>query len=128
VVKFPVLDSTTPPTLAASPQDPSNNTSSMAPNALGSNPLGSNPLLPDAQASAGLLIAAQVSAQDNAQAASTPVENGPSSSTTSHPLGKIPFTQIGSQRVGIGVWLLLMPTLLVGLGMWTFGSSPKTSK
>jgi hypothetical protein len=123
VVKFPVLDSTTPPTLAASPQDPSNSTSSMAPNAL-----GSNPLLPDAQASAGLLIAAQVSAQDNAQAASTPVENGPSSSTTSHPLGKIPFTQIGSQRVGIGVWLLLMPTLLVGLGMWTFGSSPKTSK
>jgi hypothetical protein len=43
-------------------------------------------------------------------------------------LGKIPFTQIQSQRVALGAWVLLVPTLLVGLAMWTFSPPPKGAK
>ena len=106
VVKFPVLDQQTLQALAAEAQS-----------------LGQNPVPPapssEPQSSAGLSAAAQVSAQQQPQETST--------TTSGSTLGKIPFTQIGSQKVGLGVWLLLLPTLLVGLAMWTFGSSPKAS-
>ena len=76
----------------------------------------------DPQTSAGLLVAAQVSGADNAPQLPQPP------SPTSELLGKLPFTQIPSQRMGLGVWLLLVPSILLGLAMWTFGSNPKTSK
>jgi hypothetical protein len=43
-------------------------------------------------------------------------------------LGKIPFTHINSQRVALGAWVLLVPTLLIGLAMWTFSPPPKGAK
>jgi len=117
VVKFPVLDKSALQSLATQTQNaipPANPTQINA----------------DPQTSAGMLVAAQVSGQDN-----TSIANGPNDQTTQQPnssptlsLGKIPFTQVASQKVGLGVWLLLLPTMLLGLTMWTFGSSPKTSK
>lgn len=106
VVKFPVLDQQTLQALCAEAQS------------LGLSPEAAA-LPQDPQASPGLLVATQISSQpDPPSALLTPT--GPD-------LGKIPFTQIDSQKVGLGVWLLLLPALLVGLGMWTFGSTPKAS-
>jgi hypothetical protein len=108
VVKFPILDQ-------ASLQQAQASTSQ--------DPLQSTPAQnPDPQTSAGLLVAAQVSGADNAPQAPQPP------APTSELLGKLPFTQIPSQRMGLGVWLLLVPSILLGLAMWTFGSNPKTSK
>jgi len=108
VVKFPILDQ-------ASLQQAQASTSQ--------DPLQSTPAQnPDPQTSAGLLIAAQVSGADNAPQVPQPP------APTSELLGKLPFTQIPSQRMGLGVWLLLVPSILLGLAMWTFGSNPKTSK
>jgi hypothetical protein len=108
VVKFPILDQ-------ASLQQAQASTSQ--------DPLQSTPAQnPDPQTSAGLLIAAQVSGADIAP--HVPQPPAPNSEL----LGKLPFTQIPSQRMGLGVWLLLVPAILLGLAMWTFGSNPKTSK
>jgi len=112
VVKFPVLDQATLQSLSVPNADQNGGTATHA-------------QATDPQASAGLLVAAQVSAQDNA-AAGQP--NSASLPGARKLLGKIPFTQVPSQRVGLGVWLLLLPAMLIGLGMWTFGSSPKASK
>ncbi|MFN7730867.1 MAG: hypothetical protein ACK5OB_03135 [Pirellula sp.] len=43
-------------------------------------------------------------------------------------LGRIPFTHVNSQKVGLGVWVCLIPVMLVGLGMWTFSPSPRRAK
>jgi hypothetical protein len=43
-------------------------------------------------------------------------------------LGRIPFTQVPSQKVGLGVWVCLIPVMLLGLGMWTFSPSPRKAK
>jgi hypothetical protein len=48
--------------------------------------------------------------------------------TQNNQLGKLPFTDIPTQKVGLGAWLLLAPTLLVGLAMWTFSPPPKSPK
>ena len=50
------------------------------------------------------------------------------SNQQSNQLGKLPFTDIPTQKVGLGAWLLLAPTLLVGLAMWTFSPPPKGPK
>lgn len=121
VVKFPVLDQAAAESLATQPTT-------------GLSSANLPPLSSDPQASAGMLVAAQVSGQDNASSTggalgnSDPNARGTTNLDPNYALGKIPFTQIGSQKVGISVWLLLLPTLLVGLTMWTFGSSPKSSK
>jgi len=106
VVKFPVLDESTLQSLVGEAGDAENR---------------------DPQTSPGMLVAAQVSGQPSNPEA-TGLQRNTSGSTKTEYLGKIPFTQIGSQRVGLGVWLLLLPTILLGLAMWTFGSSPKSSK
>ena len=107
VVKFPVLNQATIQGLIDETQG---TTANIAEN-------------PDPQTSAGMLVAAQISGAPN-----TPETTESKGSIKTDYLGKIPFTQIGSQRVGLGVWLLLLPTILLGLVMWTFGSSPKSSK
>ena len=72
---------------------------------------------------AGLLAAAQASVQ------SEPEGNLDGSQNPNRQrLGRIPFTEIPSQRLGLGVWLLLVPVQFLGLGMWTFGTSPKRGK
>jgi len=43
-------------------------------------------------------------------------------------LGKIPFTQIASQKLGLGVWLSLGPVMLLGLGIWTLAPAPRKLK
>jgi hypothetical protein len=43
-------------------------------------------------------------------------------------LGKIPFTQIASQKLGLGVWLSLGPVILLGLGIWTLAPAPRKLK
>lgn len=111
VVKFPVMDQQTLQALSAKAESLSQTHEASA-------------LTADPQASPGLLVAAQVSGQQNPPGA-LPLPDKPSLGGPD--LGKIPFTQIDSQKVGLGVWLLLLPALLVGLGMWTFGSSPKAS-
>lgn len=92
--------------------------------------------IPDAQ-TPGLQAAAESSAASilnpNAPNPGLPVTyNGDGLPTTSNPLsnqlGKLPFTDIQTQKVGLGAWLLLAPTLLVGLAMWTFSPPPKGSK
>ena len=107
VVKFPVLNQATIQGLIDETQG---TTANIAEN-------------PDPQTSAGMLVAAQISGAPN-----TPEATESKGSIKTDYLGKIPVTQIGSQRVGLGVWLLLLPTILLGLFMWTFGSSPKSSK
>ena len=111
VVKFPVLDQQALQALSAKAESLSQTQEASAWTA-------------DPQASPGLLVAAEVSGQQNPPPA-LPLPDKPSLGGPD--LGKIPFTQIDSQKVGLGVWLLLLPALLVGLGMWTFGSSPKAS-
>ena len=71
----------------------------------------------------GLLAAAQASAGN------APEGNLDGSQNLNRPrLGHLPFTEIPSQRLGLGVWLLLVPVQFLGLGMWTFGTSPKRAK
>ncbi|MFZ4468482.1 MAG: hypothetical protein ACOYOZ_04445 [Pirellula sp.] len=71
----------------------------------------------------GLLAAAQASAGN------APEGNLDGSQNPNRPkLGRLPFTEIPSQRLGLGVWLLLVPVQFLGLGMWTFGTSPKRAK
>lgn len=111
VVKFPVLDQQALQALSAKAESLSQSQEASA-------------LTVDPQASPGLLVAAQVSGEQNPPGA-LPLPDKPSLGGPD--LGKIPFTQIDSQKIGLGVWLLLLPALLVGLGMWTFGSSPKAS-
>ncbi|MCY3007376.1 MAG: hypothetical protein NTV29_15540 [Planctomycetota bacterium] len=77
----------------------------------------------DPQTTAGLLAAAQVSGQNDPAA-----DLADSQSPNRQWLGKLPFTDIPTQRLGLGVWLLLVPILFLGLGLWTFGSSPKSVK
>jgi hypothetical protein len=122
VVKFPVLDQTELQSLmdeaqAIAPAQSGEQLTNLIDNAPG---IAKNS---DPQTSAGLLVAAQVSGIP-----SSAEPKGSTGSAKSDYLGKIPFTQIGSQRMGLGVWLLLLPTILLGLLMWTFGSSPKSSK
>jgi len=77
----------------------------------------------DSGTTAGLLAAAQASVQ------SEPEGNLDGSQNPNRQrLGRIPFTEIPSQRLGLGVWLLLVPVQFLGLGMWTFGTSPKRAK
>jgi hypothetical protein len=77
----------------------------------------------DPGTTAGLLAAAQASA------GSTPEGNLDGSQNPNRQrLGRLPFTEIPSQRLGLGVWLLLVPIQFLGLGMWTFGTSPKRAK
>ena len=77
----------------------------------------------DPGTTAGLLAAAQASAQ------SGPEGNLDGSQNPNRlRLGRLPFTEIPSQRLGLGVWLLLVPVQFLGLGMWTFGTSPKRGK
>jgi hypothetical protein len=77
----------------------------------------------DPGTTAGLLAAAQASA------GSAPEGNLDGSQNPNRPkLGRLPFTEIPSQRLGLGVWLLLVPVQFLGLGMWTFGTSPKRAK
>ena len=77
----------------------------------------------DPGTTAGLLAAAQASVQ------SEPEGNLDGSQNPNRQrLGRIPFTEIPSQRLGLGVWLLLVPVQFLGLGMWTFGTSPKRAK
>jgi hypothetical protein len=77
----------------------------------------------DPGTTAGLLAAAQASAGN------APVGHSDGSQDPNRPkLGRIPFTEIPSQRLGLGVWLLLVPVQFLGLGMWTFGTSPKRAK
>ena len=77
----------------------------------------------DPGTTAGLLAAAQASVQ------SEPEGNLDGSQNPNRQrLGRIPFTEIPSQRLGLGVWLLLVPVQFLGLGMWTFGTSPKRGK
>ena len=134
VVKFPVLDETTLQSLVGEAQIQATELAvgqtgeqfgGQLSNTLG-NTLG-DAKNRDPQTSAGMLVAAQVSGQPSNPEA-TGSQSKTSGSTKTEYLGKIPFTQIGSQRVGLGVWLLLLPTILLGLAMWTFGSSPKSSK
>jgi len=108
VVKFPILDQESLQQAQASTSQDS--------------PQSTPAQNPDPQTSTGLLVAAQVSGADNAPQAPQPP------APTSELLGKLPFTQIPSQRTGLGIWLLLVPSILLGLAMWTFGSNPKTSK
>ena len=71
----------------------------------------------------GLLAAAQASAGN------APEGNLDGSQNPNRPkLGRLPFTEIPSQRLGLGVWLLLVPVQFLGLGMWTFGTSPKRAR
>lgn len=77
----------------------------------------------DPGTTAGLLAAAQASVQNE------PERNLDGSQNQNRKrLGRIPFTEIPSQRLGLGVWLLLVPVQFLGLGMWTFGTSPKRGK
>jgi hypothetical protein len=77
----------------------------------------------DPGTTAGLLAAAQASA------GSAPEGHLDGSQNPNRPrLGRLPFTEIPSQRLGLGVWLLLVPIQFLGLGMWTFGTSPKRAK
>ena len=43
-------------------------------------------------------------------------------------LGKLPFTDIPTQKYGLGAWLLLGPMALVGLALWTFSTRPSSSR
>lgn len=43
-------------------------------------------------------------------------------------LGKLPFTDIHTQKYGLGAWLLLGPMTLVGLALWTFSPRPSSSR
>jgi hypothetical protein len=138
VVKFPVLDNqiaagvapgsdpdlarassaaSAAPYSAASARFPDGN---RAGNSGGqSNGLGNG----DPGTTAGLLAAAQASA------GSAPEGHSDGSQNPNRPrLGRLPFTEIPSQRLGLGVWLLLVPIQFLGLGMWTFGTSPKRAK
>jgi hypothetical protein len=137
VVKFPVLDNqiasgvapgsdpdlarassaSSAPYSAASARFPDGN---RAGNSGGqSNGLGNG----DPGTTAGLLAAAQASA------GSAPEGHLDGSQNPNRPrLGRLPFTEIPSQRLGLGVWLLLVPIQFLGLGMWTFGTSPKRAK
>jgi hypothetical protein len=77
----------------------------------------------DPGTTAGLLAAVQASA------GSAPEGNLDGSQNLNRQrLGHLPFTEIPSQRLGLGVWLLLVPVQFLGLGMWTFGTSPKRAK
>jgi len=138
VVKFPVLDNqiaagvapgsdpdlapassaaSSAPYSAASARLPDGN---RAGNSGGpSNGLGNG----DPGTTAGLLAAAQASAGSEPKGHSDASQN-PNRSR----LGHLPFTEIPSQRLGLGVWLLLVPVQFLGLGMWTFGTSPKRAK
>jgi hypothetical protein len=42
-------------------------------------------------------------------------------------LGKLPFTQVPTQKVGLGIWLLLGPLMLLGLAIWTLSPAPRAS-
>ena len=134
VVKFPVLDNQIAAEVASG-SDPEQAPASSAPysaasarfpdgNRAGnsggqSNGLGNG----DPGTTAGLLAAAQASA------GSTPEGNLDGSQNPNRQrLGRLPFTEIPSQRLGLGVWLLLVPIQFLGLGMWTFGTSPKRAK
>jgi hypothetical protein len=134
VVKFPVLDNqiaagvasgsdpeqapaSSAPYSAASARFPDGNragNSGGQSNGLGNGDPGTTP---------GLLAAAQASA------GSAPEGHSDGSQNPNRPrLGRLPFTEIPSQRLGLGVWLLLVPIQFLGLGMWTFGTSPKRAK
>jgi hypothetical protein len=43
-------------------------------------------------------------------------------------LGKLPFTDIQTQKYGLGAWLLLGPMTLAGLALWTFSPRPSSSR
>ncbi|MFN7738554.1 MAG: hypothetical protein ACK52S_10705 [Pirellula sp.] len=43
-------------------------------------------------------------------------------------LGKLPFTDIHTQKYGLGAWLLLGPMTLLGLALWTFAPRPSSSR
>jgi hypothetical protein len=77
----------------------------------------------DPGTTAGLLAAAQASA-GSAPGGQFDGSQNPNRSR----LGHLPFTEIPSQRLGLGVWLLLVPVQFLGLGMWTFGTSPKRAR
>lgn len=134
VVKFPVLDNqiaagvapgsdpeqapaSSAPYSAASARFPDGN---RAGNSGGqSNGLGNG----DPGTTAGLLAAAQASAGSAPEGHLDGSQN-----PNRQRLGRLPFTEIPSQRLGLGVWLLLVPIQFLGLGMWTFGTSPKRAK
>jgi hypothetical protein len=138
VVKFPVLDNqiaagvapgsdpeqaaassaaSAAPYSAASARFPDGN---RAGNSGGqSNGLGNG----DPGTTAGLLAAAQASAGSAPEGHLDGSQN-----PNRQRLGRLPFTEIPSQRLGLGVWLLLVPIQFLGLGMWTFGTSPKRAK
>lgn len=113
VVKFPTLHSNSPnPTLNLNGQ------------LTGLNPQTNG--YPDAP-TPGLLAATAASTSDPANTQSLN-DQSLNSQPYNDKLGKIPFTQIQSQRVALGAWVLLVPTLLVGLAMWTFSPPPKGAK
>jgi len=134
VVKFPVLDNQIAAGVASG-SDPEHAPASSAPYSAASarfpdgdragNSGGQSNGLEngDPGTTAGLLAAAQASVQ------SEPEGNLDGSQNPNRQrLGRIPFTEIPSQRLGLGVWLLLVPIQFLGLGMWTFGTSPKRAK
>ncbi|MBM3963740.1 MAG: hypothetical protein FJ308_01550 [Planctomycetes bacterium] len=57
-----------------------------------------------------------------------PIGSTDPSTETLGALGKLPFTDIHTQKYGLGAWLLLGPMILVGLALWTFSPRPSTSR
>lgn len=57
--------------------------------------------------------------------------NGSPANVASDPpslaLGKLPFTQVPTQKVGLGIWLLLGPLMLLGLAIWTLSPGPRAT-
>lgn len=134
VVKFPVLDNQIAAGVASG-SDPEQAPASSAPysaasarfpdgNRAGNSGGQSNGLENgDPGTTAGLLAAAQASAGSAPEGHLDGSQN-----PNRQRLGRLPFTEIPSQRLGLGVWLLLVPIQFLGLGMWTFGTSPKRAK
>jgi len=76
----------------------------------------------------GLLAATAASTTDPSAPQTSLTDQTLNNQPYNDKLGKIPFTQIQSQRVALGAWVLLVPTLLIGLAMWTFSPPPKGAK
>jgi hypothetical protein len=149
VVKFPMqphpgvgAESTTGPSMTSTTNGMPNG---QMPNALGIQPLGdaADPRNAGTWAGNGIAALPPPAGPANRESRTVPVSaplppgaavpNGNPLGMASDPpslaLGTLPFTQVPTQTVGLGVWLLLGPLMLVGLAMWTLAPAPRaTSK
>jgi hypothetical protein len=149
VVKFPMqphpgggAEATTGPSMMPATNGMPNG---LMPNAMGVQPLGgaADPRNLGTSAGNGIAALPPPAGPSNREGRTLPISaplplgttdpNGNPLGMVSDPpslaLGTLPFTHVPTQTVGLGVWLLLGPLMLVGLAMWTLSPAPRaTSK